>query len=102
MSTVDKSKWSEVELTRRIRLEPNAEAVRKYCYAGQLRNGGDWVLPYRYPGQPVNVYGIYYALKAFPAIVYYLCAPDVTSEILNFNGLLVNWAMGSGWSVSSG
>ena len=101
MAKVDTSKWSEAELARRIRLEPDPERARAYCYAGQ-RKDSVWVLPYRYPNEPVNVYGIYYALKNFPSVARSLCSPDVTSEKLNYQGLLVNWAMGTGWSVSSG
>ena len=100
VAKVDNSKWDEAELARRIRLEPDPNRARAYCYAGQTRNG-EWVLPFRYPNMPVNVTGINSALINFPTVARQLCSPDVVSEKLNFQGLLMNWSTGTGWSVQS-
>jgi hypothetical protein len=99
VAKVDNSPWSEAELAQRLKFEVNPEQARAYCYAGKTR-AGEWVLPFRYPNQPVNVTGIYWALKNFPTVARQLCAPDITSERLNYQGLLVNWALGQDWAVS--
>jgi hypothetical protein len=102
VSNADTSNWSVKELERLINLDPLPGKAREYCYAGQLRNG-EFVLAYRYPGQPVNAYAIYYALKEYPFVMNTLINPGVTGAILNYQGMLSSMATGTGgWVISDG
>jgi len=101
VAKVDRSTWSEAELIRRIRIEPDPERAKASCYAGQTR-AGEWVLPFKYPREPVNVTAVNLALKNFPTVARHLKNPDITNERLNYQGLLMNWATGTGWAVSNG